>query len=202
MFELHILTVGQTSDASLTVHLSFFLQTTTVEWSSGLWQAKTPNTVTTSMPTMWMWVMSADVRASVWIITWLWCIFLYLSPLQGYNKPKAYVAAQGPLKSTFEDFWRMVWEQNTGIIVMITNLVEKGRVSYDNHYNFWIIEQSFVSYGLFKLIPFSCASHRENATSIGRQRTVKNMVILWWRWREPKSWRATHSASSLSETPK
>ncbi|XP_075441450.1 receptor-type tyrosine-protein phosphatase mu isoform X1 [Ascaphus truei] len=47
---------------------------------------------------------------------------------QGYHRPNHYIATQGPMQETSYDFWRMVWHENTASIVMVTNLVEVGRV--------------------------------------------------------------------------
>ena len=48
--------------------------------------------------------------------------------IDGYRRQNAYIATQGSLPETFGDFWRMVWEQHTANIIMMTKLEEKSRV--------------------------------------------------------------------------
>lgn len=55
--------------------------------------------------------------------------------VDGYRRQGAYIATQGPMPDTFCDFWRMVWEQHTANIIMITKLEEKSRVRALNHIN-------------------------------------------------------------------
>jgi len=62
--------------------------------------------------------------------TWLVLNFTSFSfLLQGYRQRLAYIATQGPLEETVDDFWRMLMEHNSNIVVMLTQLYEGDRVS-------------------------------------------------------------------------
>lgn len=47
--------------------------------------------------------------------------------VDGYKQKNAFISTQGPLPRTFGDFWKMVWEQMSVVIVMTTRAVERGR---------------------------------------------------------------------------
>lgn len=50
--------------------------------------------------------------------------------VQSCDSPHAYIATQAPLPSTFGHFWSMVWQERINVVVVITNLVEDGKVRY------------------------------------------------------------------------
>ncbi|XP_034522935.1 receptor-type tyrosine-protein phosphatase V-like isoform X4 [Ailuropoda melanoleuca] len=54
--------------------------------------------------------------------------------IPGYSHPQEFIATQGPLKKTLEDFWRLVWEQQVHIIVMLTVGMENGRVLCEHYW--------------------------------------------------------------------
>ncbi|KAH0838656.1 hypothetical protein J3R83DRAFT_6981 [Lanmaoa asiatica] len=55
----------------------------------------------------------------------------YVQPL---GTRKRYIATQGPLPSTYVDFWTLVWEQNVHVIVMLTREVENAMVKCGSYW--------------------------------------------------------------------
>ncbi|XP_053285749.1 receptor-type tyrosine-protein phosphatase C isoform X4 [Pleuronectes platessa] len=62
------------------------------------------------------------------------CDYINASFIDGYKEAKKYIAAQGPKDETLGDFWRMVWEQQSSIIVMVTRCEEGNRVKCSQYW--------------------------------------------------------------------
>ncbi|CAH1756262.1 6968_t:CDS:2 [Entrophospora sp. SA101] len=63
------------------------------------------------------------------------CDYVNASFLQAKGCNKRYIATQGPLPTTYEDFWKIVWEQNSRLIVMLTKEEEAGRIQCHRYWS-------------------------------------------------------------------
>lgn len=70
--------------------------------------------------------------------------YINASYMPGYVSKREFIAAQGPMKSTVDDFWRMIWEQHISTIVMVTNLQERGR---EKCAEYWPTDEEPLFYG-------------------------------------------------------
>ncbi|XP_036365020.1 uncharacterized protein LOC115219456 isoform X3 [Octopus sinensis] len=77
-----------------------------------------------------------------------------------------YIACQGPTQNTVTDFWRMVWQLKCNTIVMLTDIVENGKMKC---IQYWPDEESIESFGTIKVTHINTRSH---ATYIHRSFTI------------------------------
>ncbi|CAI5647892.1 receptor-type tyrosine-protein phosphatase V [Oreochromis niloticus] len=66
----------------------------------------------------------------------------------GGGSERDFICTQGPLPNTIADFWRMVWEQNVRIVVMVTALKHKDIVFCDKY---WPLDPGTVYHGLIQV---------------------------------------------------
>jgi len=96
-----------------------------------------------------------------------------------------YIATQGPLSSTCVDFWYMVWEQESPLVIMLTTVVERGRVKC---HQYWPALHSTVLYGQISVTctrdeargSFSFRDFTLLEVDSGTERTVTQMQYLSW----------------------
>jgi protein tyrosine phosphatase len=52
--------------------------------------------------------------------------------INGYNdESRTYIATQGPMSNTLNDFWYMIWNERVRSVIMITRLKEKNKTKCD-----------------------------------------------------------------------
>ncbi|KAJ8679234.1 hypothetical protein QAD02_015021 [Eretmocerus hayati] len=110
--------------------------------------------------------------------------YINASLIDGYRYRSAYIATQGPLNDTTDDFWRMLWEHNSTIVVMLTKLKEMGR---EKCHQYWPSDRS-IRYQCFVVDPIAeynmpqyiLREFKVTDARDGASRTVRQFQFIDW----------------------
>ncbi|XP_071033049.1 tyrosine-protein phosphatase non-receptor type 4 [Parasteatoda tepidariorum] len=79
-----------------------------------------------------------------------------------------YIACQGPLPNTTMNFWLMVWEQQSTLVVMVTTLMERGR---SKCHKYWPNLYDTLELGPLRV---TCIREQEKSSFVFREFTLIN----------------------------
>lgn len=69
--------------------------------------------------------------------------YIHANYVDGFEDPKKFICTQDPMKETSNDFWKMIWQENSRIIVMLTNVHAKNKEK-ELCYQYWNLNKDYV----------------------------------------------------------
>ncbi|KAB8338984.1 hypothetical protein FH972_021923 [Carpinus fangiana] len=126
------------------------------------------------------------------------CDYVNASYVQTSMSQKRFIATQAPVPGTFNDFWSMVWQSDTRVIVMLTGEKEGGQIKAHNYWGegrYGPMRLSFLTERKASL-ELSRISNRRNRPSSGRQRSSTTNDMTERHVRDPQD-----TASPTAEQP-
>lgn len=104
--------------------------------------------------------------------------------IDGYCQPRAYIATQAPIPDTFDDFWRMIWEQESATVVMLTREEEAGKIKC---HRYWPSEGSRLHGGILvelmeegSYTDYVARKFKMTHTEFKESRTVTQFQYIDW----------------------
>ncbi|ERL85919.1 tyrosine-protein phosphatase non-receptor type 9 [Dendroctonus ponderosae] len=126
--------------------------------------------------------------------------YIHANFVDGYKQKNAFINTQGPLAKTTPDFWRMIWEQHTLVIVMTTRVMERGRPKC---HQYWETEEGAENtYGYFIVRTIAVETDPNyvvTTISLTNRKTEETREVSHWQFTSWPDYGVPASAKAMIE---
>ncbi|XP_050299901.1 tyrosine-protein phosphatase non-receptor type 9 isoform X2 [Anthonomus grandis grandis] len=126
--------------------------------------------------------------------------YIHANFVDGYKQKNAFINTQGPLAKTTPEFWRMIWEQHTLVIVMTTRVMERGRPKC---HQYWESEKGAeVTYGHFLVKTLDIETdpnYTVTTISLTNKKTEETREVSHWQFTSWPDYGVPSSAKAMLE---
>ncbi|XP_044760740.1 tyrosine-protein phosphatase non-receptor type 9 [Coccinella septempunctata] len=126
--------------------------------------------------------------------------YIHANFVDGYKQKNAFISTQGPLPKTTAEFWRMVWEQQTLVIVMTTKVMERGRPKCHQYWESDVDGEA--NYGIFTVKTIAIEADPDTTVTtllLTNNKTEESREVSHWQFTSWPDYGVPTSAKALLE---